>query len=123
MLVVSAKRWALMHELRDEAEPDLGTLLALLAPVDLVLVEGYKRDAHAKIEVHRVGNGKPFLFPYDASIVALASDAPPPFGPLPRVLLDDIEAIAALALAEALPLDETRRRLASMAAREEPPAV
>ena len=77
-----------------------------------MLVEGFKRDAHAKIEAHRVGNAKPFLYPQDPSIVALASDAPPPFGTLPRVHLDDVEAIAALVLAHALPLDEVRRRLA-----------
>lgn len=117
VLVVSANRWALMHELRGDAEPDLCALLGHLAAVDLVLVEGFKRDPHAKIEVHRVDNGKPFLFATDTSIVALASDAPPPFGPLPRVHLDDVEAITALVLAHALPLDETRRRLASAAAR------
>ena len=61
--------------------------------------------------VHRVGNGKPFLYPDDADIAALASDAPPPFCRLPRVHLDDIAAIADLALAHALALGETRRRL------------
>ena len=84
-------------------------------------MEGFKRDAHAKIEVHRVDNGKSFLFPYDASIAALASDAPPPFGPLPRVHLDDVEAIVALVLAHAQPLDETRRRLSGAGGR--PPLV
>jgi molybdopterin-guanine dinucleotide biosynthesis protein B len=103
VMVASAKRWALMHELRDEAEPDLETLLARLAPVDLVLVEGFKRGRLPKIEVHRVGNGKPFLFPNDPGIVALASDAPPPFGPLPRLHLDDVAAIADLVVARAEP--------------------
>ena len=115
VLVTSSNRWALMHELRGAPEPSLDALLARLAPVDLVLVEGFKRDAHDKIEVHRVGNGKPFLFPDDPSIVALASDAPPPFGPLPRVLLDDVDAVAALVLARALPLDEAIRRLSATA--------
>ena len=114
VLVASGRRWALMHELREGPAPGLCGLLAHLAPVDIVLVEGFKRDAHHKIEVHRVANAKPFLFPDDPSIVALASDAPPPFGP-PRVHLDNIEAIAALALKHALPLDETRRRLAAAA--------
>ena len=118
VLVTSANRWALMHELRGAPEPSLDALLARLAPVDLVLVEGFKRDAHDKIEVHRIGNGKPFLFPDDPSIVALASDAPPPFGPLPRVLLDDVDAVAALVLTRALPLDEAIRRLSATA----PPA-
>ena len=113
VLVASSSRWALMHELRGAPEPDLCHLLARLAPCDIVMVEGFKRDAHHKIEVHRVGNAKPFLFPDDPSIVALASDAPPPFGPLPRVHLDQIDTIAALVLAHALPLDETRRRVAA----------
>ena len=115
VLVTSANRWALMHELRGAPEPGLRDLLARLAPVDLVLIEGFKRDAHDKIEVHRVSNGKPFLFPDDPSIVALASDAPPPFGP-PRVHLDNIEAIAALVLAHALPFGEATRRLAAASA-------
>ena len=113
VLVASRHRWALMHELGGAPEPDLCHLLARLTPCDLVLVEGFKRDAHHKIEVHRGENAKPFMFPDDPSIVALASDAPPPFGPLPRVHLDNVEAIAALVLAHALPLDETRRRLAA----------
>ena len=120
VLVTSAARFALMHELRGAPEPPLHDLLARLAPVDLVLIEGFKRDAHDKIEVHRVSNGKPFLFPNDPSIVALASDAPPPFGP-PRVHLDNIEAIAALVLARALPADEALRRLA--AAQAPPPSA
>ena len=115
VLVTSANRWALMHELRGAPEPGLQDLLARLAPVDLVLIEGFKRDAHDKIEVHRVANGKPFLFPDDPSIVALASDAPPHFGP-PRVHLDNIEAIAALVLAHALPFGEAKRRLAAASA-------
>ena len=112
VVVTSTKRWVLMHELRDAPEPDLRALLGHLAPVDIVLVEGFKRDAHTKIEVHRVENGKPFLFPDDPTIVAVASDAPPPFGP-PRVNLDNVDAIAALIVAHALPLDETSRRLSA----------
>ena len=111
VLIASANRWALMHELRGAPEPDLAALLGHLAPVDLVLVEGFKRDGHAKLEVHRVGNGKPFLFPDDPNVVALASDAPPPFIAIPQVHLDDVEAIADLVLARALPVGETRRRL------------
>ena len=116
VLVTSATRFALMHELRGAPEPPLHDLLARLAPVDLVLIEGFKRDAHDKIEVHRVDNAKPFLFPDDPSIIALASDAPPPFGPLPRVHLDNVEAIAALVIAHALPAEEAIRRLAAASA-------
>ncbi len=115
VLVASAKRWALMHELRDEAGPDLAGLLRQFSSCDLVVVEGFKRDRHAKIEVHRVGNGKPFLFPDDRDIVAVASDAPPPpfVGTLPRLHLDDVEAIADTVVARALSLDATLRELAA----------
>ena len=111
VLISSANRWALMHELRGAPEPDLASLLRHLGPVDLVLVEGFKRDPHAKLEVHRVDNAKPFLFPDDPSVVALVSDAPPPFLTIPLAHLDDVAAIATLVLAHALPLAETQRRL------------
>ncbi|GAC1342150.1 MAG: molybdopterin-guanine dinucleotide biosynthesis protein B [Acetobacteraceae bacterium] len=104
VLIGSAHRWALMHELRGAEEPDLDALLTRLSPVDLVLVEGFKRGLHPKIEVHRTGNGKPLLHPNDPSIVAVASDAPP-IGTLPHVDLDDVEAVARLVLEHA----ETRR--------------
>ena len=75
VLVSSVNRFALMHELRGEAEPSLAQLLSMLAPVDFVLVEGFKPEPHPKIEVHRVANGKPFLYRNDPTILALASDA------------------------------------------------
>ena len=103
VLIGSANRWALMHELRGAEEPGLGELLARLSPVDLVLVEGFKRGAHRKIEVHRTANAKPFLHPDDPSIVAIISDAPAP-GTLPHVHLDDIDRVAALALEHAEPI-------------------
>ena len=117
VLIASANRWALMHELRGAPEPSLDGLLGHLAPVDLVLVEGFKRDGHCKLEVHRVANGKPFLFPEDPDIVGVVSDAPPLFLVLPHAHLDAVEAVADLVLARALPLDETRRRLRARAAR------
>jgi molybdopterin-guanine dinucleotide biosynthesis protein B len=106
VLVASANRFALMHELRGAPEPPLADLLTKLSPVDLVLVEGYKRDAHAKIEIHRQANDKPFLFIEDATIVALVSDTHQtlPAG-LRRVDLDDIEAVAELVVDLALPLE------------------
>ncbi|WP_158810562.1 molybdopterin-guanine dinucleotide biosynthesis protein B [Beijerinckia sp. L45] len=112
VLISSANRWALMHELRGDPEPDLDGLLQHLSLVDLVLVEGFKHDRHAKIEIHRVGNGKPFLFPDDPSIAALVSDAPPPFITLPTAYLDDVASVADLIVAQALPVAETRDRLA-----------
>lgn len=93
VLVSSARRWALMHELRGEPEPRLAELLAKLAPVDLVLVEGFKREGHPKLEVHRAANGKPWLHPDDPAIVAIAADAAPPDG-RGYVHLDDIAAVA-----------------------------
>lgn len=75
VLVSSMNRFALMHELRGAKEPNLAQLLLMLAPVDFVLVEGFRPEPHPKIEVHRVANGKPFLYPNDPTILALASDA------------------------------------------------
>lgn len=74
VLVSSPQRWALMHELRGADEPKLEELLARLSPVDLVLVEGYKRAPHPKIEAHRSSTGKPVLAPENDAIRAVASD-------------------------------------------------
>lgn len=74
VLLASRNRWALMHELRDDDEPSLGDLLIQLSPVDLVLIEGYKRDRHPKIEAHRKETGQPLIAPEDETIVAVASD-------------------------------------------------
>src|SRR5271157_5801127 len=74
VLVASSERIALMRELRGAPEPSLAELLGMLAPVDLVLIEGFKRDPIAKIEVFREANGKPLLYPQDPHVVALASD-------------------------------------------------
>ncbi|MGG5807867.1 molybdopterin-guanine dinucleotide biosynthesis protein B [Falsiroseomonas sp. CW058] len=105
VLVASAKRWALMTELRDAPEPPLAELLRQLSPVDLVIVEGFKRDGHPKLEVHRAANGKPWLHPDDPAIAAIASDVAPPSGRLPRAHLDGIGAIADLVLAHAAPIE------------------
>ena len=100
VLVSSARRWALMHELRGAGEPRLPELLAKMSPVDLVVVEGFKREPHRKIEVHRLANGKPLLFPDDPGIVGIATDAEVETT-LPAAHLDDIEAVAALLLRSA----------------------
>jgi len=100
VLVASANRVALMRELRGAPEPSLAELLRLLKNVDLVLVEGFKRDPLPKIEVFRGANGKPLLYPEDANIVALISDAVPSGG-LPHASIDDIAAAADLVLAHA----------------------
>ena len=68
VLVASSARIALMRELRGAPEPPLAELLGMLAPVDLVLIEGFKRDPIVKIEVFREANGKPLLYPQDPHI-------------------------------------------------------
>lgn len=93
VMVASGKRWALLHE-NQGAEPALDELLARMSPVDLVMVEGFKRDPHPKLEIHRPAVGKPFLFPDDRRIVAVASDAALPDVPLPVLDLEDVPAIA-----------------------------
>ena len=85
MLVVSERRSALISEFRGAPEPALGQLLRRLAPVDLVLVEGFKRERLAKIEVFRAAAGKPPLFPDDPDIVALATDDQAPSHAAARV--------------------------------------
>jgi len=101
--IVSGRRWALMHELRGEPEPPLADILAKLSPVDLVIVEGFKRHALPKLEVHRAAAGKPLIYPDDDCVVAIAADAPLPQAPLPVLMLDDVESIANVLQAEALP--------------------
>jgi molybdopterin-guanine dinucleotide biosynthesis protein B len=104
VLVGSARRWALVHELREESEPTLRQLLGKLASVDLVVVEGYKRESHPKLEVHRGAVDKPLLHPHDPHIVAVASDQALRTR-LPLVHLDDIEGIAGILIERAVPLD------------------
>jgi molybdopterin-guanine dinucleotide biosynthesis adapter protein len=111
VLVASATRLALMRELRGAPEPSLAELLRLLAPVDLVLVEGFRRDLLPKIEVHRAANLKPPLYPQDGSIVALISDNTDPPAGLPHASIDDIPAAADLVLAHAGPVAGVLARL------------
>ena len=74
VLVASSNRWALMHELRTETEPDLEHLLTRMSPVDIVLVEGYKNFDHKKIEVHRPDLGHPLIALEQNSVIAIATD-------------------------------------------------
>ena len=105
VLVSSSRRWALMHELRGAAEPRLQDLLARMSPVDLVLVEGFKREPHRKIEVHRVANDKPWLFPDDPGIVGIVTDAAVDTR-LPVTHLDDIDAAAVLIKRSAISIED-----------------
>ena len=93
VLLASRNRFALMHELRDDAEPTLEQLLAKLMPVDLVLIEGYKRDRHPTIEVHRKETGQDLIAPTDDTIRAVASNDTLSIGK-PVFDLDDTQAIA-----------------------------
>ena len=99
VLLASRNRFALMHELRDEDEPSLSELLQKLAPVDLVLVEGYKRDSHPKVEAHRSVTGNPLIAPDDPTVRAVASDTPLDLD-RPAFDLDDTKAIADFILSE-----------------------
>jgi molybdopterin-guanine dinucleotide biosynthesis protein MobB len=98
VILASRNRWALMSELRGADEPPLTDLLGKLDPVDLVLIEGYKREGHDKIEAHRVATGQPLIAPQDATIVAVASDTAPEVS-VPVLHLDDTAGIADFILA------------------------
>lgn len=106
VLVASGTRWALMHEHRDDVEPPLTTLLGRLSPCDFVIVEGFKRDNHHKIEVHRTCNGKPLLYPDDPAIIAIVTDAPLRDVTIPLIDTDDVDAVADLIVARATPFPE-----------------
>jgi len=99
VLLASRDRWALMTELRGTPEPPLADLLAQLAPVDLVLVEGYKRDSHAKVEAYRKVTGNPLIAADDPTIRAVASDTALTLD-RPVFDLNDTSAIADFILSE-----------------------
>ncbi len=115
VLIASSRRWALMHESRDEPEMALADLLTRLSPVDLVIIEGFKTHPYPKIEVHRAASEKPLIAPNDPYIMAIAADCPLNSNAVPVVSLDDISAIAALVDQFAAPLDETLSRMRGIA--------
>jgi len=100
VMICSENRWALMHELRGAPEPSFEELVRRMSPVDLLLVEGFKRHPHPKIEVHRRSLGKPLLYPEDPFVVAIASDEVLLELPLPCLPLSDEGAIATFILAQ-----------------------
>jgi molybdopterin-guanine dinucleotide biosynthesis protein B len=104
VIISSAKRWAILHELREEPEWDLGELVTKMSPVDLVLVEGFKRDKFPKLEIHRAANGKPLIHPDDPHVVAIASDVALPKAKVPVINLNDVETIVDLLLQRAVPM-------------------
>jgi molybdopterin-guanine dinucleotide biosynthesis protein B len=102
VLISSSVRWALMHELRGDAELTLAEALARLSPCDLVLVEGYKLAALPKLEIWRPSVGKAKLHPDDPHVRAIATDAPESLAvDLPIFGLDDHDAIATFVAAHA----------------------
>ncbi|HYL02875.1 MAG TPA: molybdopterin-guanine dinucleotide biosynthesis protein B [Steroidobacteraceae bacterium] len=117
VIVSSARRWVQMHEIAGGAEATLAGLLARLSPCDLVLVEGYKRERHPKLEVFRRGVGSSPLYLSDARIVAVASDTPQPRAAIPVVDLGDVTAIADLVQARAEPLAAVMDLLAGSGSR------
>lgn len=102
VLVASGRRWALMHEYRDQSEFTMEQLLDRMTPVDLVLVEGFRRWSHPRIEVWRPEVTKAPLFPDDPLTVAVASTGPVPGLDRPLLSLDDAQGIADFVLAEVM---------------------
>ena len=113
VIVSSARRWAQMHDLNGEPEATLAQLLAKVSPCDLVLVEGFKRQRHPKLEVFRQVIGLSPLHPHDARIIGVASDRAFPDARVPVVSLEDLEAIANLVLTRAEPLPDVIAALES----------
>ncbi|MBS0124746.1 molybdopterin-guanine dinucleotide biosynthesis protein B [Thetidibacter halocola] len=99
VMLSSRNRWALMTELRGGDEPPLSELLTRLDPVDLVLIEGYKRDTHPKVEAWRAETGNPLIAPGDPTIRAVASDSPLDLD-RPVFDLNDTKAVADFILRE-----------------------
>lgn len=92
--VVSRHRWAIIHESREDAEPCLEEILAKLAPCDLVIIEGYKRDGHDKIEVRNLELDHPTLAGDDPTVVAVAANGALADAPVPVFDRDDVTALA-----------------------------
>jgi molybdopterin-guanine dinucleotide biosynthesis adapter protein len=105
VIVCSARRWVQMHELGADAEPSLAQLLRKVSPCDLILVEGFKRERHPKLEIYRAALGKPLLFPEDPKISAIATDGVLAGAAVPAVDLNDAVAVMDVVLAQAQPLD------------------
>ena len=100
VILATPDRWALMHELRGAPEPKVEDLIARLAPVDLVIIEGFKRAPHPKIEAHREEMGHPLMANENPTIHAVASDISHIPVDVPVFDLDDIRGIADFILAE-----------------------
>jgi molybdopterin-guanine dinucleotide biosynthesis protein B len=104
VIVSSTGRWVQIHENGEAPEATLAQLLRRLGPCDLVLVEGFKREGHPKLEVYRAEVGKPPLHPGDPRILAVAAAGPRPDAEIPVLDLDDVTAIADFVCTHAEPL-------------------
>jgi len=104
VMLATARRWVQIHELKGEDEPPLETLLARMAPVDLVIVEGFKRFPHPKIEVHLAARGTPLFAREDDTVIAVASDAVIEGLDRPTLAVDDVDSIAAFIMEHAAEL-------------------
>ncbi len=111
VIVSSAQRWVQIHELNGEGEASLAALLKRVSPCDLVLVEGFKREKHPKLEVFRQAVGLPPMHAEDPSIVAIAGDRPFPQAKVPVLDLDDIGRIADIIVEKAEALETVLARL------------
>jgi molybdopterin-guanine dinucleotide biosynthesis adapter protein len=97
--VVSAARWAIIHESHGDAQPSLDGILAKMAPCDFVIVEGYKRDSHEKIEVRNLELDHPKLAGSDPTVVAIAANGPVSDAPVPVFSRDDVTGLAGFIVA------------------------
>ena len=97
--ISSKMRWAVLHELRGDEQPSLDDMLGRLTPVDLVIIEGYKREPHPKIECRRVDSrSQEEIAPLDSNVVAIARDHEIA-SDLPNFSINDINALTDFVLA------------------------
>lgn len=107
IMLTSARRWVLMHEIIDQPEPELPQQLRRMSPCDIVLVEGFKKQPMPKLEIHRKAHGGPFLFTGDPHIVGIATDEEVD-SKIPQFRLDDYAALAAFVLEQAAEVETGR---------------
>ena len=107
VMLTSAKRWILMHEIGDQPEPELPEQLRRMSACDIVLIEGFKKQLIPKLEIHRKAHGVPLLFKDDPHIVGIATDEQLETG-LPQFRLDDYTALAAFVLEKAATVETGR---------------
>lgn len=116
VLIGSKKRWALIVDREEEQELSFEQYLQNLdqQTLDIILVEGFKPEAIPKIELNRVGLHRPYLYPQDSSIIAIATDCPePPATHLPILDINRPDQIADFILERFLPEHKITNRTAT----------